>query len=99
MPHRVVRLGLPAVAIGYAAITHGGDQPLDWSICGLILGLAGVFCWARPLRAQLSSPLERVAVCAALFFPLYIVFQLVPLPQFLVRILNPRRAEIAHALI
>src|SRR5436190_939790 len=93
------RLVLPTVAIGYAAITHGGDQPLEWSVCGLILGLAGVVCWVWPLRPQPSSPLDRVVLWAALFFPAYVVFQLVPLPLFLVRILNPTRAEIADALM
>jgi O-antigen ligase len=94
----VIRLGLPAVAIGYAAIAHGGDQPLEWNICGVMLGLAGMLCWVWPLRAQASSPLERVALWVAVFFPAYVLFQLVPLPLFLVRILNPTRAEIAGAV-
>ena len=93
------RLVLPTVAIGYAAITHGGDQPLEWSVCGLILGLAGVLGWVWPLGAQPSSLLDRVVLWAALFFPAYVVFQLVPLPLFLVRILSPTRAEIADALM
>jgi hypothetical protein len=48
-------------------------------------------------KYRFSEP-ERILIAPVLLFPAYLVFQLVPLPLPLLRILSPTRAEITDAL-
>jgi len=89
---------LSTLAIGYACYSYGGGGLAELNLSLLILGIAASIL-AACASAQLQYPQpERVALAAAVLFPAYIAFQLVPLPLTLVRILSPERAEITDAL-
>ena len=85
-------------AVGNAMFRSGGGDPADLSLSLLILGLAATTCAvsARPFAS--FSERDRAAVFCALLFPVYIGLQLVPLPIFFLRIVDPTRASIADAL-
>lgn len=91
-----ITLALLTGAVGYAALTGGGDQPLDSTIVVFIAGLAalvGVSAADRPG----DGPRDPVLL-AALLLPVYIVVQLIPLPLSIVEVVSPIRAEVAGAL-
>lgn len=89
-------LTLLTLAVTYAALLGGGDQPLDSNIVLLMVAvatLAGVSAADR-----LDDGPRDLVLLAALLIPVYIVFQLLPLPLWIVSLVSPVRAEIARAL-
>lgn len=88
-------MGLLTLAVGYAVLNHGGDSPLEyWTVSMLAVGLAGL-TYRMDQVAPYSSRPDHFATYAALFFPAYVAFQLVPLPLAVLRIVSPARAAIA----
>ena len=77
---------------------NAGDQLFGFSVSLFLVGLAAlvggfVRCGAGPVISRRDA-----IVVAALLLPLYVAFQLLPLPLGLVRLLSPMRGEIAEAL-
>jgi putative inorganic carbon (hco3(-)) transporter len=91
-------LGALAFVVSYCVIRYGGGGPVDWSFSLLVLGLSALVFRISATQDPAFSRVERIAIWAALLFPAYVAFQLVPLPLFLLRIVSPVRAEIADAL-
>jgi O-antigen ligase len=91
-------LGLLAVLLGFAVLSHGGIPLTNWNVCLLMLGLLAAVYWLRTPNADLAPPLDPWLAWAAVLLPLYIAFQLVPLPVPLLRVLSPARAELLDAL-
>src|SRR5689334_7255581 len=75
-----------------------GSQLFERNVTLAIVCLAGVICSISGCTDGFSSRLERVAVFAAVFFPLYVGLQLIPLPLPALRVFDPTRAEVADAL-
>jgi O-antigen ligase/tetratricopeptide (TPR) repeat protein len=90
-------LGLLTVAVGYAVIASGGDRPRDANLSLFAVGLAAVV-GSSLISATPRSPREPVLHLTAVLFPADLVFQLIPLPVSILRVLSPTRAEIADAL-
>src|SRR5580704_3247483 len=67
-------------------------------ICILLAGVLGLMHWLLVLRPRgvirTGWKLEWLGVC----LPAYALFQVLPLPLWLVRILSPARARLADAL-
>ena len=63
-----------------------------------MLGLGAALCTAFIPLTEAFSPLSRIAVGTAILFPFFVGLQLIPLPLFVVRVIDPARAEIAGAL-
>lgn len=91
-----ITLALLTCAVGYAALTGGGDQPLDSTIVVFIVGLAALVGVSAADRPD-AGPRDPVLL-AALLLPLYIVVQLIPLPLSIIGVVSPVRAEVAEAL-
>src|SRR5205814_8434834 len=91
-------LVLLTVVVGYALVTHGGDELPKSSLSLFALGLAAIAGSFWLFAAGSVSRAERTVEVAALFLPPYIAFQLVPLPLAALRVLSPTRAEVANAL-
>src|SRR5919198_85309 len=96
-PARIALFSALGAGVAYTAFHQGGTAPSDWNLALLTVGVAGIVHAISAGHAGFRSR-QRAVVAAALLFPAYVVFQLVPLPLAVVRILSPVRAEIASAL-
>ena len=85
-------------ALGYAVLEHGGRTLLEWDICLAIVGVGSVAYWATTGASRLAPAMGRLLGCGALLIPAYVVFQLIPLPMFLLRMVSPERGRIADNL-
>lgn len=86
-----------SIILGYTVYKYGGVLPRDWAVTVLAVGVLGVVFWG--LRNRQGAPaLERVIWLPMVLFPAYLLFQCVPLPDFVIRVLSPARAEIARGL-
>ena len=94
----IVYLSSLAAIFGYAVFQFGGVPPIEWNICLLILGLLALVYWLRTPTPDLAPPLDRRLCWLVALLVGYVVFQLVPLPIFLLRVLSPARAELLQGL-
>ena len=90
----IVYLSSLAAIFGYAVFHVAGVPAEDWSVCLLALGFLGLVYWFRTSRADRAPPLDRKLRWLLVLLCGYVVFQLVPLPSFLLRLLSPARAEL-----
>src|SRR5947207_11283743 len=93
----IAALVLLTFIVGYAVIQHGGDEPFDSNLSLVVVAvvaITGSVC----VSPSFVSALDRTVVGAALLFPAYIAFQLVPLPLGILTVVSPTRAEVASAL-
>ncbi len=94
-------LSILACALGYAVFAHGARALLDWNISLSIIGVGVVVYWAMTARSDAATAPENMETrlgTLALLVPAWVVFQLVPLPIFLVKILSPERGRILESL-
>ena len=93
--------GLVAVwcALGVAVFLYGGALWVHWLPCLAALGVTSAIYWAGSRRADLapSPPFRLRALLVAL--AALAIFQLIPLPAGVVRLLSPVRAEVHAALV
>ena len=85
---------LLTLAFAYAVFQKGGVWPQDWNISLLVLGLLALFYRPRTPVPR-HEPWLRWPL---IHLPAYAAFQLLPLPNPLLRLLSPARAEIQAAL-
>ena len=93
-----IALVLLTGVVGYAVVTHGGDSAFDSSLSLFLLGFVGLTGSAYLSTPVPSRDLDRILSIAVLLFPIYIAFQLAPLPLAVLKFISPARAEIAAAL-
>jgi O-antigen ligase len=91
-------LSVLASALGYAVSQHGGRDLLDWNVSLLLIGAGALLYWMMTPPSAAAPLLETRLRWLALLVPAYVVFQLVPLPLFLVRIFSPERGRILDSL-
>src|SRR5438093_656096 len=77
-----------SLAVGYAVVTHGGDAANDSTLSFAALGLTAIAA-SFLLRAGGDAPGGRAVEVAVLLFPAYLLFQLVPLPLGILRVVSP----------
>lgn len=91
IPQRIFLAFLSAI-LAFAVYQAGGSST-PWNLCLLALALLAVaYLYRDP-----AAPAFRTAAWLP-WFPLWIAFQLLPLPLFLLRILSPSRAAILDSL-
>src|SRR5437016_3484072 len=93
----VLRLLWLSAIFGYAVYHRGGVDAPEWNWCLLALGLLALFSW-WPFKPRIAPPLDRWFAWALLLLPLYVAFQLVPLPQAVLRLISPARAKLVDAV-
>lgn len=81
-----------------AVFFDGGAQRVQWLICLLLLGGLAVFYGLKTTRADLSPWPGPLLWWPLVLLPGYALFQFLPLPLPLLRILSPARAELADGL-
>jgi len=91
---------LVALTLGFGNIAFwwGGMQGRTWQIGLLFVGLIGVVFWTWMRHEHLSPPIDPWLRWLLLLLPAYVVFQAVPLPLWLVRVLSPARAELSDGM-
>jgi len=85
-------------AVGYAVVNLGGDAPSDASASLLLIGLTAIVGALIVFRAHRTSRFDPTVDVAILAFPIYVAFQLIPLPLALLHVVSPVRAEVTEAL-
>ena len=80
-------LGTLATALGFAVLRHGGRAIFDWNISLLLIGVCAISYWLTTPASRIAPAMDKLPRTLALLVPAYFLFQLVPLPMFLVRIL------------
>ena len=81
-----------------AVYDYGGVKPLSWTFCQAALGLMALVYFLLTPRSELAPPLKKPFKWLLLAWPCYVIFQLLPLPLSLLRILSPSRAELLDVL-
>lgn len=92
---QVASLGL---VLAYAASAGGGLGERAWLVSMAAIGLVGLLSWARRPTGPRFPALPRWVAIPSIALPLYLVFQLIPLPLTVLRLLSPARAELVRGL-
>jgi O-antigen ligase len=99
-----VSLALAAIVAGYAVLfaanpAQSHAQPRTHQFITVVMaGALGVISWLWMLRTRSVSRSGRRLESLALLLPLYVLFQLLPLPVGLLRILSPARARLLDSI-
>jgi O-antigen ligase len=89
---------LLAIALGYAVLDQGGQDPIGWNVALLILGAGAIPYLLVISRADRPPFIGQMPAGAVLLPSAYVAFQLLPLPVRLLKILSPARAKLAESL-
>ncbi len=84
--------------LSYSAVNAGNDSKGVWNLTLVILGASGIATGRHLFFNDNRDNLARIAIVAALLFPVYAACQLVPLPETLLRIVSPTRGEMTSSL-
>ncbi|MBI3209313.1 MAG: O-antigen ligase family protein [Candidatus Solibacter usitatus] len=93
----VALAGLTAI-LGFAVFARGGVVYSQWNYCLLAMGLLGCIHWIGMRGEKRPPPLERALKWPLALLPCYALFQIIPLPVTLLRMLSPSRAALEDAL-
>ncbi len=85
-------------SLGYSMFWFGGTVALHANIATFTIAAAALLFWAFCPADETSPATSRVLSWLVLLLPLYVAFQIIPLPDFLLRVLSPARAELASGL-
>ncbi len=86
-----------AIILGYAAFKHGGVVSADWDYCLLGAGLLALLYWLHTPQIGLAPRPNRGIWWPLVLLPGYVALQLIPLPEPLLRVVSPARAELLDA--
>jgi O-antigen ligase len=84
--------------VGYAAFQFGGVVPEHWNLCLLALGVLALFYWLRASVSNLAPPLDRNLRWLVMLLFAFVLFQVVPLPSFVLRVISPARADLLDGI-
>jgi O-antigen ligase len=93
---RWVTLFILSSALAAGLALGGGSTPHQWNWSVLGIAIAGVLYWAT-LRSRDRAPRDPWTTWLVTAFGAWGVFQLVPLPPWLVAVLSPMRHELSQA--
>ncbi|MGA2326204.1 MAG: O-antigen ligase family protein [Bryobacteraceae bacterium] len=81
----MLRLTLISLALAWAVFQAGGVVPFHWRIATLVISLVALFSLRGP-------SLPKTLLWSALLLPAYALFQLIPLPLAVLKLISPARA-------
>ena len=93
-----ITLAVLGAVLGYAAFEWGGVLRTTRYGCLLALGLVGIALSLARSRGEWAPVPGRVVRWAAGLLPLYVLLQVVPLPEPVLRVISPERASAVEAL-
>jgi O-antigen ligase len=83
-------------ALAAGLVLKGGSTPHQWNWSIVGIAGAGILYWAT-LRSRDRAPRDPRTTWLATAFVAWCVFQIVPLPPWMVGVLSPMRAELARS--
>lgn len=83
--------------LGYVVVYYGGVLARHQAIWLLSIGVSGLAAWLLPSTGRALCPERRLWLPMVLFSG-YLIFQIVPLPLSVVRVLSPARADLIRGL-
>ncbi len=86
-----------SLGLVYSVLFNGGVWPSDWHVTLMLIGLGSLIYWLSR-AAQRTPKMEAWLRWSVLMLPLYVSFQLIPLPENVLAIISPERAEQVEAL-
>jgi putative inorganic carbon (hco3(-)) transporter len=93
-----VFLAILTFALGYAAFQSGGVEFSNWIPSLLCIGLTSVLYLLQTRSSPAVSFDNSWLGSVTLLLPLYVAFQLLPLPVWLLRLISPERAHLVNNL-
>ncbi len=93
-----ISLLLLFLALAWSVIVRAGVDPPVWDVTLLTAGGVSAGYWLFTRRIHRAPPLNRWLSWPIFLLPCYIIFQLIPLPLAVLRVLSPARAELLIAL-
>src|SRR6266700_6254967 len=100
-----VCLGLATIVAFYVVMLTGvpiagahGEAREQQRIAGILVGALGLVYWLATLGRKPLPGLGRWIEWPLFLLPVYSLFQVIPLPPAIVRILSPARFELSQAL-
>ena len=96
---RLTCFTLITIALAYAAFDQGGRTAVGWNASLVIVGAAAIFYLLATSRLDRPPLMGQLLGWAVLLPPVYVGFQLLPLPLPLLRMLSPARANLVDSLI
>jgi putative inorganic carbon (HCO3(-)) transporter len=91
-------VGALGAVVGYAIFHKGGTSFVSWNACLSALGVLTLAYWLRVKRTELAPSPNRWLAWGIVLGPVYVAFQLLPLPVFLLQLLSPNRAGLVTSL-
>jgi O-antigen ligase len=91
-------LGALSLILAYAAFQSGGIVALEWDRCLVALGLVVLVYFRFTSKDDLAPALQPWLKWPPLLLLAFIMFQLVPLPLWLLRAVSPARSTLAQSL-
>lgn len=96
---RLTCFTLLTISLTYAAFDQGGRTAVGWNASLVILGAAAILYLLVTSSRDRPRLMRRLLSWAVLLPPVYVAFQLLPLPLPLLRILSPARAHLVDSLL
>lgn len=93
-----VSLFLLFVALAWSAIVRAGVDPAIWDVTLLTVGCVSFFYWLLTRPNHRAPPPSPWLSWSIFLLPCYLVFQLLPLPLPMLRLLSPARAGLVTAM-
>jgi len=87
-------LGVLALGLAYAVLKNGGRGAFDTNAALVVIGAAAVAYWLNARSDDRAPALDPLLASLVVLVPGYILFQLIPLPAFLLDALSPARARL-----
>lgn len=95
----MVTLILLGLVLALASWNNGAYGQQAWLLCLTAIGAIGLFAFARRSRRPRAATLgARAVTVLTVLLPLYVTVQTIPLPDWLVRIVSPARAQLSDLL-
>jgi O-antigen ligase len=93
-----VSLLLLFLALAWSVIVRAGVDPPVWDVTLLIVGCVALFYWLLTRRIHRAPPPNPWLRWSIFLLSCYLIFQLLPLPLSVLRVLSPARADLLTAM-
>ena len=89
---------LLALFLASAVLSRGGLARPNWYVCLVLLALINLIFWLNSRAVAVTAVLPRLVWAAAFALPIFVLFQLVPLPVSVLRFISPAHADLVDRL-
>jgi O-antigen ligase len=93
MKLQVITLILFSIGLAYSVLFKGGVYPSDWNVTLIVIGVVSLIYWLSKPPPPRTPRMESWLWWPLAMLPFYVLLQLVPLPESVLAIVSPERAE------